>query len=175
MPFWHRAIVAGAVLVVTVAVAKLVDRAIARRDLAPGAATRYRVVRRSVVTAVVIVGLLSALLVIPQVHAVAGALLASSAVVAIIVGFAAQRTLGNFVAGLMIAIVQPLRLGDLIEVGGVAGRVHEIGITYTWIRTEGGPWLVIPNEKLASDSILNSTIRPSGGVVENRAAGEIHD
>src|SRR5436309_1649908 len=72
MPFWHRLVIVGAVLVVTGVVARLIDRRIARRDLAPGAATRYRVLRRSIRTAVVMIGLLSALLVIPQVRAVAG-------------------------------------------------------------------------------------------------------
>ena len=77
----------------------------------------------------------------------------------LIVGFASQRTLGNFVAGLMIAITQPLRLGDWVEVGGVEGSVEEIGLIYTFIRTEDNARLVIPNEKLASDTIRNSTIR----------------
>ena len=77
----------------------------------------------------------------------------------LIIGFAAQRTLGNFVAGLMIAITQPLRLGDWVEVGGVGGSVEEIGLMYTFIRTEDNARLVIPNEKLASDTIRNSTIR----------------
>jgi len=76
-----------------------------------------------------------------------------------VVGFAAQRTIGNFVAGLMIAFTQPIRLGDEVEVGGVAGTVEEIGLTYTFIRTADNARLVIPNEKLASDTILNSSIR----------------
>jgi small-conductance mechanosensitive channel len=86
-------------------------------------------------------------------------LLASSAVLGLIIGFASQRTLGNFVAGLMIAITQPLRLGDWVEVNGVEGVVEEIGLIYTFIRTEDNARLVIPNEKLASDTIRNSTIR----------------
>jgi small-conductance mechanosensitive channel len=104
------------------------------------------------------VGIFSALLVIPQVRAVAGGLLASSAVVGVIIGLASQRTLGNFVAGLLIAITQPVRLGDLVKVGGIEGTVEEIGLTYTFIRTPGNVRLVIPNEKLASDTIENSTI-----------------
>jgi len=113
----------------------------------------------SIAAAIVTFGLLSALLVIPQVRTLAGALLASSAVIGLIVGFASQRTLGNFVAGLMIAFTQPLRLGDLVEVGGVEGVVEEIGLMYTFIRTADNGRLVIPNEKLASDTIRNSTIR----------------
>src|SRR3989440_11584426 len=159
MPFWHRLVIVAVVLLGTGLVARLIDRRIARRDLAPGTATRYRVLRRSITTAVIMVGLLSALLVIPQVRAVAGGLLASSAVLGLIIGFASQRTIGNFVAGLLIAFTQPVRLGDYVEVDGVDGTVEEIGLTYTFIRTSDNARLVIPNEKLASDTIRNSSIR----------------
>jgi small conductance mechanosensitive channel len=166
MPFWHRLIVAGVVMVITVVVARVIDRRIARRQLTPEAMTRYRVVRRSVTSAIIFVGLLSALLVIPQVRAVAGGLLASSAVVGIIVGFASQRTLGNFVAGLLIAFTQPVRLGDDITIEDTEGVVEEIGLIYTFVRTANGDRLVIPNEKLASDTIRNSTIRSREKVAE---------
>jgi small conductance mechanosensitive channel len=166
MPFWQRLIVVGVVMLVTIVVARVIDRRIARRDLPPEAITRYRVVRRSVTTTIVFVGLLSALLVIPQVRAVAGGLLASSAVIGIVVGFASQRTLGNFVAGLLIAFTQPLRLGDDVVIENTEGTVEEIGLIYTFVRTENGDRLVIPNEKLASDTIRNSTIRSREKVAE---------
>ena len=163
---WHRLVIVGVVMLITVAVARLIDRRIARRQLAPEAITRYRILRRSVTVTIVFVGLLSALLVIPQVRAVAGGLLASSAVLGIVVGFASQRTLGNFVAGLLIAFSQPVRLGDDVVVEGTPGVVEEIGLTYTFVRTENGDRLVIPNEKLASDTIRNSTIRSREKVAE---------
>lgn len=166
MPLWHRLAVVGAVLVVTVVVARVIDRRIARRELSRETLTRYRVLRRSITTAVLVVGVLSALLVIPQVRAVAGGLLASSAVLGIIVGFASQRTLGNFVAGLLIAFTQPVRLGDDVTVEDKQGVVEEIGLIYTFLRLENGDRLVIPNEKLASDTILNSTIRSREKVAE---------
>jgi small conductance mechanosensitive channel len=166
MPFWQRLIIVGVVMVVTILVARVIDRRIARRDLPPDAMTRYRVVRRSVTTTIMFVGLLTALLVIPQVRAVAGGLLASSAVIGIVVGFASQRTLGNFVAGLLIAFTQPLRLGDDVVVENIEGTVEEIGLIYTFVRTENGDRLVIPNEKLASDTIRNSTIRSREKVAE---------
>ncbi|MDQ2968598.1 MAG: mechanosensitive ion channel family protein [Actinomycetota bacterium] len=166
MPFWQRLIIVGVVLLVTTVVARLIDRRIARRELPPEAMTRYRVVRRSITTTIMVVGLLSALLVIPQVRAVAGGLLASSAVLGIVVGFASQRTLGNFVAGLLIAFTQPLRLGDDVVVESVEGTVEEIGLIYTFVRTANGDRLVIPNEKLASDTIRNSTIRSREKVAE---------
>src|SRR4051812_33197920 len=166
MPFWERLIVVGVVLLVTTVVARMIDRRIARRDLPPEAITRYRVVRRSITTTIMFVGLLSALLVIPQVRAVAGGLLASSAVIGIVIGFASQRTLGNFVAGLLIAFNQPLRLGDNVVIENTEGTVEEIGLIYTFVRTENGDRLVIPNEKLASDTILNPTIRSREKVAE---------
>src|SRR5919197_1973281 len=166
MPLWQRLTVLGVVMLVTLIVARLADRRIARRELPPEAITRYRVVRRSVTTALFFVGLLSALLVIPQVRAVAGGLLASSAVLGIVVGFASQRTLGNFVAGLLIAFTQPVRLGDDVVIEETRGVVEEIGLIYTFVRMEDGDRLVIPNEKLASDTIRNSTIRSREKVAE---------
>jgi small-conductance mechanosensitive channel len=156
---WRRLAVFGAVLLGTLVVARLVDRRFARRDFPPEVVTRYRVLRRTVITLIIFVGVLSALLVIPQVRAVATGILASSAVIGIIVGFAAQRSIGNFIAGLLIAFAQPIRIGDYVETEGFTGIVEEIGLTYTFIRVEDNDRLVVPNEKIASDSIRNSSIR----------------
>jgi small-conductance mechanosensitive channel len=157
--FWERFLVAAAVIVIAAVAAKIVDRRISRRGLTPAAATRYQILRRSIFTAILFVGVLSALLVIPQVRAVAGAILASSAVLGLVLGFAAQRTIGNFIAGLLIAFTQPVRLGDEVEMGPDRGVVEEIGLTYTWVRTPDNDQLVIPNEKLVSETLRNATIR----------------
>ncbi len=159
MPLWHRVVIAAGVFVAVSIVARIVDWRLGKRPLPPEAFTRYRILRRSVTTVILVVGFFSALLVIPQVRAVAGGLLASSAVLGVIIGFASQRTLGNFVAGLLIALSQPLRLGDRVVVADAEGVVEEIGLTYTFIRTQDEARVVIPNEKLASDTIRNSTIR----------------
>jgi len=156
---WERVAIAGAVVVITALLAKLVDVRIGRRELTPALATRYRVIRRTIFAAIVFIGVLSALLVIPQVRAVAGGILASSAVVGIVIGLAAQRTLGNFVAGLLIAFTQPIRLGDEIEVADASGTVEEIGLTYTWLRTADDERIAIPNDKLASETIRNKTFK----------------
>src|SRR5438552_4874015 len=158
MELWHRLLVVAGVVLLAVLLAKLVDWRMSRRELPPEAVTRYRVLRRSLMSAIIVVGILSALLVIPQVRAVAAGLLASSAIIGIVVGLAAQRTLANFVAGVVIAFTQPLRIGDQVTVDDVDGTVEEIGLTYTFIRTADNARLVIPNEKLASDTIRNSTI-----------------
>jgi small-conductance mechanosensitive channel len=164
--FWQRALIAGSVIAVTLVIAKVVDWRISHRDLGPGSATRYRVLRQTLVSTIVFVGVLSALLVIPQVRAIAGGILASGAVLAVVLGFAAQRTIGNFIAGILIAFSQPVRLGDEVGVEGGRGIVEEIGLTYTWVRLPDGDRLVIPNERLVSESLRNSTIRSANRLAE---------
>ena len=158
MEIWQRWLLVGGIVLGAVILAKIVDWRMSRRELPPAAVTRYRVLRRSVMVAIIVVGILSALLVVPEIRAIAAGLLASSAIVGLVVGLAAQRPLANFVAGVVIAFTQPLRLGDLVTIDGVEGVVEEIGLTYTFIKTHDNARLVIPNEKLASDTIRNSTL-----------------
>ena len=159
---WDRIAIAAGVVLAAVVAARIVDK----RTLDPSAATRYRVLRSTISTIIISVGVLSALLTIPAVRAVAGGVLASTAILGLILGLAAQRTLANFVAGILIAVAQPVRLGDLITVKDQTGRVEEIGLTYTFIRLADGARLVIPNDTLASDTIRNSTIRSVNTVAE---------
>jgi small-conductance mechanosensitive channel len=155
----ERLSVAGAVLLATLIAVKIADRLIARHfKLRPETLTVYRVVRRSVIVVILVVGILSALLVFPAVQAVAGTILASSAIIALIVGLAAQTTLSNFIAGILVAFAQPLRLGDQVVVAGASGTVQQIGVTYTVIRAADGARYYVPNAKLASDTIRNATI-----------------
>jgi small-conductance mechanosensitive channel len=164
--FWQRTLIAVGVIAVTAVVAKLIDRRIGKKQLAPGTETRYLVLRRAIFATVVFVGVLSALLVIPGVRAIAGGVLASTAVIGLVIGFASQRVIGNAVAGILIALSQPLRLGDDVEVTGVEGVVEEIGLTYTWIRTRDNDRLVVPNEMIASTPLRNSTIRSERTLAE---------
>jgi small-conductance mechanosensitive channel len=160
-PFWKHLVIAAVIFLAVSLAARVIDWRLQRRTLPPEAVTRYRVLRRMVSVTILVVGLFSALLAIPEVRAVAGGLLASSALIGIVIGFAAQRTLGNFVAGLLIALSQPVRIGDRVEYEGTNGVVEEIGLTYTFIRTTDRRRLVVPNEKLASDTIVNASIRSS--------------
>src|SRR6476660_3128591 len=134
MDLWHRWLLVGGIVVGTIVLAKIVDWRMSRADLPPAAVTRYRVLRRSLMTAIIFVGVLSGLLVVPQVRAVAAGLLASSAIVGLVVGLAAQRPLANFVAGVVIAFTQPLRLGDLVRVDDVEGVVEDIGLSYRFVQ-----------------------------------------
>src|SRR5215475_11889050 len=158
-PFWKHVVVAAVILLVVALFARAIDWLLQRRPLAPESATRYRIFRRMIIVLILVVGLFSALLAIPEVRAVAGGLLASTAILGIILGFAAQRTLGNFVAGILIGLAQPVRIGDRVEYEGTTGVVEEIGLTYTFIRAVDRRRIVVPNEKLASDTIVNASIR----------------
>lgn len=158
MSWWERLIIIIAVLAAAGLLAALVERRMAKRELDPATVTRYRVLRRTIIAGIMSIALLSALLIIPEVRAVAAGILASSAVVGVVLGFAAQRTLGNVIAGLLIAFSQPVRIGDRVTFDGEPGTVEEIHLTYTFIRTEDNARLVIPNETLASDTIRNATI-----------------
>jgi len=158
VPTWERLTILGAVVAVALVLAKAVDLRLRRGQLASGTVTRFKVLRRTIMALIVFVALLSGLLVIPQVRSVAGALLASGAVLGLIIGFAAQRPLSNFASGVMIALTQPLRIGDRIRFEDSEGVVEEIRLTHTFVRTDDETRLVIPNDKLASDTIRNSTI-----------------
>jgi small-conductance mechanosensitive channel len=158
MEVWERVVTVAVVIAVSLVLAKLVDMRMARRQLAPALATRYRILRRSIVAAIVGIGVFSALLTIPAISNVAGAILGSAAVLGLVVGFAAQPTLSNFIAGILIAFTQPLRIGDRVEVTGSTGVVEEVALMYSFIRLDDGSRLVIPNATLASNTIRNATI-----------------
>ncbi|MCC7035550.1 MAG: mechanosensitive ion channel [Acidobacteria bacterium] len=82
-------------------------------------------------------------------------LLATSAVGAVVVGFALQDTLGNFFAGLAIQIEKPFRVGHWINIGGSEGQVQEVTWRATKLRTKAGEFLIVPNSVISKDPILN--------------------
>ena len=151
---------AGTVLVALV-LAEIVDRALKRRAearLSPEVATRVRLVRRLIFAAIVVFGIGLALFQFEGVREVATGLLASSAVLGLVVGFAARQTLANAIAGILLAITQPIRLGDLVTFGEETGEVEDIRLTYTYLRLDDGRRLIIPNEQLAQTPVFNHTV-----------------
>jgi len=86
-----------------------------------------------------------------------GPLLAGLGVVGFIIGFALQDTLGNFAAGVMILLYRPYDVGDLIEVAGGTGKVHDMTLVATTVLTLDHRTLVIPNNKIWGDVIQNVT------------------
>ncbi|MEZ5286557.1 MAG: mechanosensitive ion channel family protein [Vicinamibacterales bacterium] len=82
-------------------------------------------------------------------------LLATSAVGAVVVGFALQDTLGNLFAGLAIQIEKPFRVGHWINIAGSEGQVQEVTWRATKLRTKSGQFLLVPNSVISKDPILN--------------------
>ena len=82
-------------------------------------------------------------------------LLTTSAVGAVVVGFALQDTLGNLFAGLAIQIEKPFRVGQWIHVSGREGQVQEITWRATKLRTKDGEFLVVPNSLVSKEPVLN--------------------
>jgi small-conductance mechanosensitive channel len=156
-------------VLVAIALATLVDRALVRRgaklaevvrggELSAVADTRLRLLRRLVFVGIIVLGVAFALLQFAAVKRAATGVLASSAVLGLVVGFAARQTLANVIAGVLLAITQPIRIGDLLEFEGDTGVVEDVRLTYTYIRGEDGRRMIIPNERLASSTIKNFTI-----------------
>jgi small conductance mechanosensitive channel len=86
-----------------------------------------------------------------------GPLLAGLGVAGFIVGFALQDTLANFASGLMILFYRPFDVGDLVETGGVFGKVQDMSLVNTTILTVDNQTLVVPNSKIWGDVIKNVT------------------
>jgi small-conductance mechanosensitive channel len=139
---------------------RLGSRVVAHLPVADQAvfATRYRLLRRTSEAVVVLIAAIIVLWSFDSTRSAAQTVLASSAVLGLVVGFAARSTLANFVAGVMIAINQPVRLGDRISMGDVEGTVEDIGLAYTRLRTADNRRVLIPNEELANSRVTNMTI-----------------
>ncbi|HEY1597115.1 MAG TPA: mechanosensitive ion channel domain-containing protein [Thermoleophilaceae bacterium] len=170
--FWNdhgNQITALATLVAALALAWLVDRALSHRtakvatavtgrELSATADTRLRLVRRLVTLTIIVIGVALALAQFAAVKRVATGVLASSAVIGLVVGFAARQTLANLVAGILLAITQPIRVGDLVTFQGETGTVEDVRLSYTFLRAGDGKRVIIPNEQLASSTVVNHTI-----------------
>ena len=163
---WVRAAV---ILAVACGVASVVDQMFRRRgrvlaeNLLRGGIsrevdTRLRFVRRLVSAGIVFVGVAFALSEFEGINRLANSLLASGAIAAAIIGFAARQTLANVVAGVMLAIAQPLRVGDWVTFEDHYGQVEDVRLNYTVLRTPGDQRVVIPNERLSSGVLRNDTL-----------------
>jgi small-conductance mechanosensitive channel len=179
--FWERydnLFTALGTLLLGAALIVFVDRFLVRRatrlasavtggeGLSRDTATRLRFARRAIEAVLAIIVIASALSEFSSLDRVGRTVLASGAITAAVVGFAARQTLANAIAGIMMAIVQPIRIGDLVTFEGETGTVEDVGLTYTWLRTGADARLAIPNERLAGGVIRNDSIRSATVAIE---------
>ncbi len=124
--------------------------------LSRAAETRLRLVRRLVFVVILVIGAALALSRFGQFERLATGILASSAVLGLVVGFAARQTLANLVAGILIAVTQPIRIGDTVTIGEEdTGRVDDLTLSYTYIDPGDGRLMVVPNERVATSVVFN--------------------
>jgi small-conductance mechanosensitive channel len=168
--FWqaHGDEVSAAITVaVAVAIAIVVDRLLIGRavratmrldtgELSREARTRLRMIRRLLFLLIILIGIALALSQFTSIKRFATGVLASTAVLGIIIGFAGRQVIANLVAGVMMAITQPIRIGDLVSIGEeVHGRVTDIALTFTRVDAGDGSLVVVPNEKVTTDVVIN--------------------
>ena len=172
--FWHEhgdEISAAITILISIVIAFLVDRLVIGRGTKVAVAmtdggvsrtttTRLRLVRRLVFVLILLIGVALALSQFPQIKRLATGILASSAVLGLIIGFAARQSLGNMVAGVVLATSQPIRIGDQVTFEDATGRVDDISLTYTYIDPGDGRLVVVPNESIVT------------GMIENHSTGD---
>jgi small-conductance mechanosensitive channel len=170
--FWaDNSDVVAAVLSVVLAliVATLLDRYIARRghnlaaavtrgEVSPVLDTRLRFFRRLIYAGILLLGIALAASQFTGISKLAASILASGALAAAIIGFAARQVLANVVAGIMLAITQPLRVGDWVTFEDNYGVVDDVRLNFTVLRTGSNVRVVIPNERLAAGILRNDTL-----------------
>ena len=108
------------------------------------AKTKYQLLQRIASVVIVLCIMLAILTTFPQIRKIGGALLASAGVAGIVLGFAAQKSLGSLFAGIQIAISQPIKIDDTIVVENTFGTVGEITLTYVVINTWDEKRLIVP-------------------------------
>jgi len=121
--------------------------------------TKLKMLKRLVIASIWFAGTAIALLQFSFFARIGTALLASAGVVGLVFGLAARTTLGDAVAGLMIAFSQPIRLKDWVLIDGEYGQVEEMTLIHTIIKTWDNRRVIVPNEKLSTNIIRNYSLR----------------
>ena len=106
--------------------------------------TQIKVFKGIANSIIVIIAIAVGLLTFEQVKTIGISLLTSAGIIGIIVGFAAQKSIGMILAGIQLAITQPIRLDDVVIVEGEWGRIEEITLTYVVVKIWDERRLVLP-------------------------------
>jgi len=119
--------------------------------------TQIRVVENIINISIIVLTIAAILMTFPKVRQIGVSLLASAGMLGIILGFAAQKTLGNFIAGIQIAITQPIRLDDVVIVEKEWGWIEEITLTYVVVRIWDLRRLIVPISYFIDNPFQNWT------------------
>lgn len=125
--------------------------------------TRIAILSRTASFVIVFVTVALVLFGIPAVRNIGTTLLASAGVATLAVGAAAQPALKSLIAGIQIALTEPIRIGDYVVVDNENGRVEDIRLSYVVIRTGDERRIIVPTSKFLDSSFQNWT-RAGGGI-----------
>lgn len=124
--------------------------------------TRIAILSRTLGFVIIFVTVALMLLGIPGVRNVGVTLMASAGLATLAVGAAAQPALKSLIAGIQMAVTEPIRIGDLVVIEGETGRVEDIRMTYVVIRTADERRLIVPTTKFLETTFQNWTRVASG-------------
>jgi small-conductance mechanosensitive channel len=133
------------------------DISVSDNLLARKAYTRVRVLEKSLQLLVAIATIAFMLMTFDGVRQVGVSILASAGIAGIILGLAAQKSLGNLMAGIQIALTQPIRIDDAVIVEGEFGNIEEINLTYVVVRLWDLRRLVVPINWFIDNAFQNWT------------------
>ena len=125
--------------------------------------TRIAIFSRTAGFVIVFVTVALVLFAIPAVRNIGTTLLASAGIATLAIGAAAQPALKSLIAGMQIAVTEPIRIGDFVVVDGESGRVEDIRLSYVVIRTGDERRMIVPTVKFLDGSFQNWT-RAGGGI-----------
>ena len=131
---------------------------------ARGVVTQVTVLSRTICGLIMLVGTAVALTTFPGVRQIGASLLASAGLAGIVVGFAARPVLGNLLAGLQIALSQPIRIDDVVIVQGEWGRIEDITGTYVVVKIWDERRLIVPLQWFIENPFQNWT-RTSSNII----------
>ncbi len=126
--------------------------------------TQIDLIRKIVIVLVVVVSGALVLMSFEPFRVVGTGLLASAGIAGLVLGLAAQKTLGNLLAGFQIALTQPIRIDDVVVVEGEWGRIEEITLTYVVVRIWDLRRLILPISHFIENPFQNWT-RTSAAVL----------
>jgi len=119
--------------------------------------TQLDVLRRIFTAIVIIIAVAAMLMTFDKVRSFGAAILASAGIIGIVVGIAAQKTIGTLIAGFQIAITQPIRIDDVVIIENEWGRIEEITLTYVVIKIWDLRRLIVPINYFVEKSFQNWT------------------
>ncbi len=119
--------------------------------------TRVLFIERTVDSVLVFIGIAFILMTFDEVRTLGRSLIASAGLAGIVLGFAAQKSLGTFVSGFQVAFTQPIRIDDVVVVEGEWGIIEEITLTYVVIKIWDLRRLIVPISYFTEKSFQNWT------------------